>query len=178
MVRVCAVLRGCVARRRAGLDRYYLDPAIVPLIVPIWHWLNNRRKRVEKLLAKLATGVRLPRRFGWLVGMSQETGAYGEQLQYLLSEPEAVSSANGALARDGGFHPPPVAFQLAKPPVGAFATSALRSRQVGKFFASFFQKRSACLMLYELKAASVRLHRVHRTARYVQVVWQLPARFG
>ena len=115
VVRVCAVLGGCVARRRAGLDRYYLDPAIVPLIDPIWHWLNNKRKRVEKLLAKLATGwrpvvakprtrttsdvarakpvtaVRLPTRFGWLVGMSQETGAYGEQLQYLLSEPEAIA---------------------------------------------------------------------------------------
>ena len=112
---LCAVVGGCVARRRAGLDRYYLDPAIVPLIDPIWHWLNNSRKRVEKLLAKLATGwrpvvakpraqkkvdvarakpvtgVRLPRRFGWRVGLSQETGAYGEQLQKLLSEPETVA---------------------------------------------------------------------------------------
>ena len=110
VVGLCAVVGGCVARRRAGLDRYYLDPAIVPLIDPIWHWLNNSRKRVEKLLAKLATGwrpvvakpraqrtanpvtgVRLPTRFGWLVGLSQETGAYGEQLQKLLSEPETIA---------------------------------------------------------------------------------------
>ena len=89
VVRLCASVAGCVSKHRSGLDRFFLDPAIVPLIDPIWHWLNNSRKRVEKLLAKLATGwrpvaakprarrpggvkpetgVRLPRRFGWLAG--------------------------------------------------------------------------------------------------------------
>ena len=101
VVALCASVAGCVSKRRAGLDRYFVDPAIVPLIEPIWHRFNNLRKRVEKLLAKLATGwrpveakarvggtggakpevgVRLPTRFGWLVGLSQETMCYGIQL--------------------------------------------------------------------------------------------------
>ena len=37
------------------------------------------------------TGIQLPRRFGWLVGLSQETGAYGGQLQTLLNEPETIA---------------------------------------------------------------------------------------
>ena len=122
MVSLCAVVGGCIARRRAGLDRFYLDPGIAPFIDPIWHRINNLRKRVEKLLAKLATGwrpvaakprarkkleakpdvkpeadvepkigVRLPTRFGWLVVMVQETGAYAGRLQYLLDDPEMAA---------------------------------------------------------------------------------------
>ena len=112
MVNLCHTVGWCVAKHRAGFSGYFVAQAIVPLQVPIWDRFTKLRKQVEKLLAKLATGwrpvaakprayakremkvatgVRLPTKFGWLVGLSQETARYGAFLQDLLSEPETIA---------------------------------------------------------------------------------------
>ena len=106
------VVGNCVGRHRAGLNWYFLDPAIVPLVGPIQVRLQRMKLRFERLMARLAAGwrpglvvprerkrpevartravgaVRFPTRFGWLVGLTQEAAVYGVCLQELLDAPE------------------------------------------------------------------------------------------
>ena len=101
----------CVARHRMGVSQYPVDLAIVPLVGPIQARLQRMRQRFERLMARLAAGwrpvvvmgpvvkrayvarprpedaVRLPTRFGWLVGLTQEAAIDGERLRVLLEEP-------------------------------------------------------------------------------------------
>ena len=115
---LCGVVAACGGRRMSAWDRRPHDPAVVPLIVPIWGRLSRLRQRFDRFVARVlaglvprapvvgrvqvarvATGVRLPAGYGWLVRMVPEAAQFGAQFQALLDDPEigpALVAAPGA----------------------------------------------------------------------------------
>ena len=97
---LCGVVAACGGRRMLAWDRAPHDPAIVPLIVPVWGRLSRLRQRFDRFVARVlaglvsrapvvgrvqvarvATGVRLPAGYGWLVRMVPEAAQFGAQFQ-------------------------------------------------------------------------------------------------
>jgi hypothetical protein len=115
---LCGVVAACGGRRMLGWDRRPHDPAVVPLIVPIWGRLSRLRQRFARLVARVlagrmprvpavarvrtarvAAGVRLPAGYGWLLRMVPDAVQFGAQFQALLDDPEigpALVEAPGA----------------------------------------------------------------------------------
>lgn len=101
---------------RALAARGAKEHAVIPLIVLAWTRLRRLLARLEALSAKLQQGplaravrrrralaeparrapaVRkpdlLPRGFGWLIRLAQETAVYGGHVQHLLDDPEMAA---------------------------------------------------------------------------------------
>ena len=115
---LCGVVAACGGRRMLGWDRRPHDPAVVPLILPIWARLSRLRQRFDRFVARVLAGraarasvvgrvraarapasVRLPSGYGWLVRMVPESAMFGAQVQALLDDPEigpALVAAPGA----------------------------------------------------------------------------------
>ena len=103
---LCHAIAACGGRRMLGWDRRPPDPAIVPLIVPIWGRVSRLRQRFAALVARVLAGrlprapqvgrvraarvptaVRLPAAYGWLVRLLPDAAGFGGQVQALLDDP-------------------------------------------------------------------------------------------
>jgi len=99
--------------------RFYRDPKLMALTLPLWSWLSRSVQRFGRAITRksgvraacpvrvrvravCAPRVRLPSRRGWLVGvLGYEAAGYGSQLEHLLAEPDmqALVAALPGLAR-------------------------------------------------------------------------------
>ncbi len=99
--------------------RFYRDPKLMALTLPLWSWLSRSVQRFGRTITRKSVvraacparvrvravcvpRVRLPSRRGWLVGvLGYEAAGYGSQLEHLLAEPDmqALVAALPGLAR-------------------------------------------------------------------------------
>ena len=104
---LCQAVAACGGRQMVGFDWQRHDPAIVPLVVPIWGRLRRLVARFEALVVRFAAGrvmpprlraarattpvrragVVLPSERGWLLRLLPGANGAGGQLQALLAEP-------------------------------------------------------------------------------------------
>lgn len=111
---LCQAVAACGGRQMVGFDWRWHDPAIVPLVVPIWGRLKRALARFEALMARYRAGrpmaprarrraapapaapapaasrpdrLALPSRYAWLGRLLPEAFSYGGQLQTMMAEP-------------------------------------------------------------------------------------------